>query len=67
MQTFLLSMGEVCKGAKKSPPYVRALADSGAIDSYYVPATGWRAFPHSAIDQIKRHERRKAAAGTQQG
>jgi hypothetical protein len=67
MQTIMLSMAQVCKAVKRSPPYVRALADSGAVDSYFVPATGWRAFPRSAIEQIKAHERRIADVGTVQG
>jgi hypothetical protein len=58
MQTRLLSMEQICKAVKRSPPYVRALADSGAIDSF-VAGTGWRAFPKGAIDQIRAHERRK--------
>jgi hypothetical protein len=59
MQTRLLSLAQVCKAVKRSHPYVRALADSGVIDSY-VASSGWRAFPRHAIEQVKQHEAQKA-------
>jgi hypothetical protein len=63
MLTRLLSMERICRVVKRSAPYVRALADSGAIDSF-VADTGWRAFPKHAIEQIKAHEAaRKASDG----
>lgn len=61
MQTRILSLAEVAKAVKRSHPYVRALADSGVIDSFVV-STGWRGFPKHAIDQIKQHETQKQAA-----
>ena len=60
MQTRLLSLAEVAKATKRSHPYIRALADSGTIDSYYT-STGWRAFPKVAIDQVVQHDAKKAA------
>ncbi len=61
MQTRLLSLAEVAKAAKRSHPYIRALADSGVIDSY-VTSTGWRAFGREAVAQVRTHDAKKAAA-----
>ena len=61
MQTRLLSMSQVCRATKRSPPYIRALADSGAIDSYVVSGTNWRAFPRIAVEQVRDHEQRREA------
>jgi hypothetical protein len=66
MMTRLLSIERICRAVKRSAPYVRALADSGAIDSY-IADTGWRAFPKHSIEQIKAHEARKASASTADG
>jgi hypothetical protein len=60
MQTRLLSMEEFCKAIKKSAPYARALADSGAIDSY-IAGSGWRAFPRASIEQARAHEKKKVS------
>ena len=59
MQTRLISLAQIAKAIKRSPPYVRALADSGVIDCY-VASGGWRAFPKHAIEQAKAHEAKKA-------
>jgi hypothetical protein len=59
MQVKLLSLAEVARAVKRSLPYVRALADSGAVDSY-ICSSGWRGFPPHALDQIKAHEKRRA-------
>jgi hypothetical protein len=61
MQTRLLSLAEVARATKRSHPYIRALADSGVVDSY-VTSTGWRAFGRQAIDQVRAHDIKKAAA-----
>ena len=60
MQTRLISLSQLCRAVKRSHPYVRALADSGVIDSY-VASSGWRAFPRHAIDQVREHDARKRA------
>lgn len=60
-QVRLLSMADLCKQTKRSAPYLRALADSGAIDSFVVSGSGWRAFPRVAVQQVRDHEQRKAA------
>ena len=65
MQTRLLPMEQICKAVKRSAPYVRALADTGVIDSFVVAGTRWRAFPKAAIDQIKTHEKQKASEITE--
>lgn len=58
MQTRLLTLAEVAEEVGRSHPYIRALADTGVIDSY-ISGT-WRAFPPHAVDQIKKHEAQKA-------
>ncbi len=60
MQVKLLSLAEVARAFRRSAPYIRALADSGAVDSY-VCSSGWRGFPPHALDQIRAHERRRAS------
>jgi len=58
MQTRLLTMDDVKKKVDRSAPYLRALADTGVIDSFIIGR--WRAFPPHAVDQIKKHEAQKA-------
>jgi hypothetical protein len=60
VQVHLLSIAEVCKAVKRSMPYIRALADSGAVDSY-ICSSGWRGFPAHALDQIRAHEKRRTS------
>lgn len=61
-QVQLFSIEQICKLVKRTAPYVRALADSGVIDSYVVKGSGWRAFPRAAAEQIKAHEQQRRAA-----
>jgi hypothetical protein len=60
MQTRLLSLAQLAKAVKRSHPFVRALADSGVVDSF-VTSAGWRAFPKHAVDQARAHIEKKAA------
>lgn len=66
-QVQLLSIDQICKLAKRSAPYIRALADCGVIDSFVVKGSGWRAFPQGAVSQIKAHEQQKHIAVTAEG
>jgi hypothetical protein len=55
MPTKVISIERLRRLTRRSSPYIRALADSGAIDSY-ITDSGWRCFPEHAAEQLKRHE-----------